>query len=80
MTTKVLVLFFLISGSLVAQEFQGQAIYQTKTTVDMSSFGGNQMSDQQKKLIADRMKSMLEKTYILNFNRSESTYKEEEKL
>ena len=46
----------------------------------MSSWGGGQMSDQQKKQIAERMKSMLEKTYVLNFNRSESTYKEEEKL
>ena len=77
--TLLLVLLF-ISGSLLAQDFQGQAIYQTKTTMDMSDFGGGQMSDQQKKMIAERMKSMLEKTYVLNFNRSESTYKEEEKL
>ena len=77
--TLLLVLLF-ISGSLLAQDFQGQAIYQTKTTMDMSNFGGGQMSDQQKKMIAERMKSMLEKTYVLNFNRSESTYKEEEKL
>ena len=34
--------------------------------MDMSSFGGGQMSDQQKKQIAERMKSMLEKTYVLN--------------
>lgn len=73
-------LMLLLSLNLSAQEFQGQAIYQTKTTLDMSSFGGGQMSDQRKKQIAERMKSMLEKTYILNFNRSESMYKEEEKL
>jgi GLPGLI family protein len=72
----------MVSASLSAQDFQGQAIYQTKTTLDMSSWGdrANQMSEQQKKTIADRMKSMLEKTYVLNFNKSESTYKEEEKL
>ncbi|WP_298900266.1 GLPGLI family protein [uncultured Psychroserpens sp.] len=75
----VAVLLFL-SLNVNAQDFQGQAIYQTKTTLDMSSWGGGQMSDQQKKMIAERMKSMLEKTYVLNFNRSESTYKEEEKL
>ncbi|MFK7781319.1 GLPGLI family protein [Psychroserpens sp.] len=76
-----MVLMLLASVNTTAQEFQGQAIYQTKTTVDMSSWGrGGQMSDQQKKQIAERMKSMLEKTYVLNFNRSESTYKEEEKL
>lgn len=63
-----------------AQNFQGQATYQTKTTVDMSSWGNGQMSEQQKQMIAERMKDMLEKTYVLNFNKSEATYKEEEKL
>ena len=46
----------------------------------MDNFGGNQMSEEQKKTIAERMKSMFEKTYILTFNRTESSYKEEEKL
>lgn len=73
-------IILLFSLNLNAQEFQGQAIYQTKTTLDMNDFGRGQMTDQQKKMIAERMKSMLEKTYILNFNRSESSYKEEEKL
>lgn len=70
----------LFSGALVAQDFQGKAYYQSKTTMDMDNFGGNQMSDQQKKMMAERMKNMLEKTYILSFNRTESIYKEEEKL
>nr|WP_321235792.1 GLPGLI family protein [uncultured Psychroserpens sp.] len=79
--TKLSVVFtLLVSISVTAQDFQGQAIYKTKTTVDMSSWGGGKMSDQQKKMIAERMKNMLEKTYVLNFNRSESTYKEEERL
>lgn len=80
-TKFCIALILLMSVDAAAQDFQGQAIYQTKTTVDMSSWGrGGQMSEQQKKMIAERMKSMLEKTYVLNFNRSESTYKEEEKL
>ena len=70
----------LFSASLMAQDFQGKAYYQSKTTMDMDNFGGNQMSDQQKKMMEERMKSMLEKTYILSFNRTESIYKEEEKL
>ena len=83
---KSLVIIFLgcfillFSGALVAQDFQGKAYYQSKTTMDMDNFGGNQMSDQQKKMMAERMKSMFEKTYILSFNRTESIYKEEEKL
>lgn len=70
----------LFSGALMAQDFQGKAYYQSKTTMDMDNLGGNQMSDQQKKIMAERMKNMLEKTYILSFNRTESIYKEEEKL
>lgn len=70
----------LFSGALMAQDFQGKAYYQSKTTMDMDNFGGNQMSDQQRQMMAERMKSMLEKTFVLSFNRTESIYKEEEKL
>lgn len=59
--------------------FQGKAVYMSKTTMDMN-FGGRQMSEDQKKRIAQRMKGFLEKTFVLNFNKTESTYKEEEKL
>ena len=68
-------LLFLTASS--AQNFQGKAYYFSKTSVDMDSWGGRQMSEDQKKQIADRMRSMLEKTYILNFDREASTYKEE---
>lgn len=78
---KILASFiFLISGAIMAQDFQGKAYYQSKTTMDMSNFGGQQMTEQQRKMMAERMKSMLEKTFILSFNRTESIYKEEEKL
>lgn len=69
-----------ISVAVFSQaNFQGKAIYQSKTTVD-TDFGGRQMSEEQKKRILERMKNMLEKTYILNFTKKESIYKEEEKL
>ena len=77
---KITIALCFISIVLTAQEFQGQAIYQTKTTMDMSQWGGRQMSEQRKKMIAERMKGMLEKVYVLNFNQIESTYREEEKL
>lgn len=77
----LLILTLLFTSLFYAQEFQGQAVYESKTTVDFDNFGrGGQLSEQQKKMIAERMKSMFEKTYILTFNRSESLYKEEEKL
>lgn len=81
LSIKLCIAFVLLIGNtLSAQDFQGVAYYQSKTTMDMSNFGGRQMSEEQKKQIAERMKSMLEKTYILTFNRMESIYKEEEKL
>ncbi|TYA58014.1 GLPGLI family protein [Formosa maritima] len=68
------------SFSFSQQDFQGKATYLSKTTIDMDNFGRGDMSEEQKKQIAERMKSMLEKTYFLVFNKTESTYKEEEKL
>ncbi|WP_378182252.1 GLPGLI family protein [Aquimarina sp. SS2-1] len=62
-----------------AQDFQGKAYYFSKTGMDMD-FGRRQMSEDQKKAIADRMKSALEKTFILTFNKSAATYKEEAQL
>lgn len=69
-----------ISATSFAQDISGKAYYESKTTVDMGDFGGREMSEQMKKTIMDRMKSMLEKTYILTFNKNESNYAEEEKL
>ena len=63
-----------------AQEFQGVAYYFSKTSVDMNNFGGRQMSEEMKRQIAERMKSMFERNYVLTFNREESIYKEEEQL
>lgn len=70
----------LLSLPSFAQNISGKAYYESKTTVDMDNWGGRQMSEEMKKQIAERMKSMLEKTYILTFNNNESIYKEEEKL
>ncbi len=80
LTIKLCATLLLVTNLLLAQDFQGKAYYQSKTTMDMDNFGGRQMSEEQKKMFAERMKSMLEKTFILTFNRTESIYKEEEKL
>jgi GLPGLI family protein len=78
----VLALLTFFSTITFAQDFQGKAYYQTKTTMDMSQFGGGnrQVSSEQMKRWQDRMKSFLEKEYVLTFNREESIYKEEERL
>ncbi|WP_369048425.1 GLPGLI family protein [Tenacibaculum sp. UWU-22] len=70
-----------ISITVFAQKnFQGRATYKSKTSIDLANFGRGDMSEQRKKEIMERMKSMLEKTYILNFDKTTSLYKEEEKL
>jgi GLPGLI family protein len=66
-----------------AQEFQGMAVYESKTsTADFKTRmeGNKEMTPDMQKMIEERMKKMFEKTFILNFNKSASIYKEEEKL
>ncbi|MGB1042206.1 MAG: GLPGLI family protein [Tenacibaculum sp.] len=73
-------LFLCFSVAIFSQSnFQGKAVYQSKTTVNRD-FGGRQMSEERKKQILKRMKNMLEKTYVLSFTKNKSVYKEEEKL
>ncbi len=76
-----IVLLILLSSSNYAQNISGQAFYESKTTVDMDEINiGREISEEMKKMIATQMKSALEKTYILTFNKDESIYKEQEKL
>ena len=76
---NILVIFLLFTTVCFSQGFQGKVVYQTKTTVDMK-LDSTRFNPEQQKRIADRMKSMNEKVYVLSFNASESIYKEEEKL
>ena len=78
-----LVLIAISFLNLNAQEFQGMAVYESKTsTADFKNRmqGNREMTPDMQKMIEERMKSMFEKTFILNFNKSASIYKEEEKL
>lgn len=72
-------MLFLIVNATNAQDFQGKAFYQTKSSFDMD-FSGSGIPADRIKMIKERMKSQLEKTYILTFNKTASIYKEEEKL
>lgn len=76
-------MLFTIHLGLKAQEFQGMAIYQSKTsTEDLKArmSGNKDITPEMQKNMEDRMKKMFEKTFILNFDKSASIYKEEEKL
>ncbi len=69
----------LLCSSGYAQDFQGKAMYQSKTQVNMD-FGNRKIPEDRKKEMLERMKKANEKTYELNFNQTESIYKEEEQL
>ena len=51
---KLIVTTFLalFSATLFAQDFQGQATYQSKTSVNMDQWGGGNMSPERKKMMA----------------------------
>ena len=74
------ILFFslLTTISFSQKNFQGKAKYMSKTTMDMSRF--DKMPEERKKQIMARMKNFLEKTYTLNFTKTESSFKEDAKL
>ena len=76
----ITMLLALISNSILSQDFQGKAYYLSKTTPDMSGWGDGQMTEFQKKQIAERMRGMFEKSYVLNFDKQASIFKEEEVL
>lgn len=81
-------IFFAILGlstfiASAQKDFQGMAVYESKTsTADFAkNFEGNKdITPEMKTQIMERMKKMFEKTFILNFDKSASIYKEEEKL
>ncbi|SEA50128.1 GLPGLI family protein [Bizionia paragorgiae] len=79
-TAVVCFAIFASTLTMAQQDFQGVATYQSKTTIDLDKWGGDKMSPERKKMIMERMKSMFEKTFMLTFNRTESIYKEDEKL
>lgn len=67
------------SPTPTVQEFQGEAVYFSKSTMDLGSWGAR-MSEAQKKEVQARLKNRLEKTYVLSFNKEESVFLEEDKL
>ncbi|MFK5959277.1 MAG: GLPGLI family protein [Lutibacter sp.] len=73
------VVIFLATAIVSAQDFQGKAVYQTKTKMEMDLAGSGIPADRIKR-IKEMMKSRLEKTFVLTFNKTASIYKEEAKL
>ncbi len=80
---SIVVLLLSFGLSNAQKDFQGMAVYESKTST--SDFkkrleGNKDMTPEIQKTIEERMKKMFEKTFILNFDKQASIYKEEEKL
>ena len=83
---KTLLLTFLTIGLIipntskpVVQEFQGKAYYYSKSKMELGSWGAR-MSEAQKKEVYSRLKNRLEKVYVLDFNKTESIFNEEDQM
>ncbi|WP_395065924.1 GLPGLI family protein [Flavobacterium sp.] len=79
--TLVLLLAFISSNA--QKDFQGMAVYESKTSTSefKSRMSGNKdFTPEMQKMMEERMKKMFEKTFILSFDKQASIYKEEEKL
>lgn len=81
MSKQLLILLLGICSLTIAkaQEFQGKAIYLSKTTIDIN-LDNRQISEEQKQRIRQRIKNNLERSYELMFDRTASLYVQEEKL
>ncbi len=79
--TQVFVLVVLFMGFLrlfAQNDIQGVVYYDSKTTVDMSRFNNNDIPEEFKTRMLERMRKMSEKAYVLTFNQTESFYTEKE--
>ena len=76
-------LIFLTYLGANAQSFQGMAVYESKTsTAEFKTrmAGNRNVTPEMQKNMEEGMKAMFEKTFMLNFDKTASIYKEEERL
>ena len=81
MRAIITTLALLIVTALSAQNFTGKAIYKTSKKSNIK-FGNDQegITDKMQEELQKRIQKMNQKTFILNFDKTTSVYKEEEKL
>ena len=78
---KISIIALLIfSNTIKAQEFSGQAVYETKIQMKDLKINMGDMPEEMRLRMEEKMMKALEKTFILNFNKTESLYFQEEKL
>ena len=78
---KTFMLSCLISGTMIAQDFSGRATYKTHRKssfeLDSTTIASNPGIQEQ---MEAQMRKMFQKTFTLDFTKSESMYKEEQEL
>jgi len=74
----IAILGFVINS--VAQDFTGKAVYKTNRKSGFKIGGDSNMSEAQKQELEERFQKMNQKTFILEFDKTTSSYKEEDKL
>jgi GLPGLI family protein len=79
MRTFFLLFVFILSITINAQDFQGYAIYEAKTKFDIK-LDSSKHSKERMDMMKAMMKKFGEKTFKLSFDKTQSTYKEEEKI
>jgi len=77
MKTILSILLFVSVVVLNAQDFQGRATYQAKTNFN---FDDSNIPKERQKAMKERMKAFGEKVYFLDFSKTQSIFKEEEKI
>lgn len=77
---KTTLLIMLLSTKMLAQDFHGMAVYESKANPRNLKIEGSDMNDEMTKMMMESIKEQLEKKYFLNFNKYESVYEEEQKL
>jgi GLPGLI family protein len=73
------IIAMLLTGTVIAQEFQGQATYKSHRKMNIQ-LDSTQMETEMHRKMIEMMKKQFQKTYKLTFNKEESFYKEEESL
>ncbi len=72
--------FFLSVSTLIAQNFNGKAVYEVATSNTIVFTAPEGMSPENAKLINDKLNKPVVETYFLNFTKFESVYEMEQKL
>ncbi|MEI6865701.1 GLPGLI family protein [Flavicella sp.] len=72
----LITVFLFISYSSLSQEFQGKAVYMSKTNFDFD-FGDRSVPEDAKKRMKERIDKQMQKNFDLSFNKTASIYEEQ---